>query len=512
MLRDVTELDAGAVLQAEVGVIGAGFAGVDLARKLGRHGVRVALLESGGLEFDPVIQELTRVENVGKPLRQPDPEGPHNPYLEPVFRGESRIRQFGGTSNTWTGKWRRFEALDFAERPWIPHSGWPLDLETVHGYYDEIEQEYGLPEFDAFEQGETLRRLRALAAPAGLSVSFHGWQRQTLRIRDAFLDELRTTPTVDVVLRATATEILLADDLERVRALAFRGLDGRRFELRAAQFVLATGGLEAPRLLLASNRQLAEGIGNARGLVGRFFMDHPKHKRGVLRPTKLLERPQEVSTATGPRPCYHVSFSLSPQLQSERSLLHHALYLRPVLREQRWARLRRVARLSPSRLAHYDLAFYVEQAPNPESRLTLAADRDALGVQKLVVDWRLTQLDEEAFRRTHTSLVEAFERAGFGRLDFGPDPPTLEDTTDANHHIGATRMAATPEEGVVDTDCRVFGTANLYVATASVFPTGHVAAPTLTILALARRLADHLLMLRADRIPDARGRTPTQTA
>lgn len=510
MLRDVGELDAGAILHAEVGVVGAGFAGVDLVRYLGRQGVRVTLLESGGLEFDSVTQELTRVGSVGKPVRQPDPEGPHNPYLDPIFRGESRIRQFGGTSNTWTGKWRRFEPLDFAERSWVPHSGWPISLESVRPYYDEIEREYGLPEFAAFEQSATLGRLRELAGPAGLGVSFHGWQQQPLRLAEAFLDELRAAPNVDVVLRATATEILLADDLERVQAVAFRALDGRRFELRAEQFVLATGGLEAPRLLLASNRQLSEGIGNARGLVGRFFMDHPKHKRGVLRPTELLARPHEVSTAMWPRPCYHVSFALSPELQSEHSLLHHALYLRPVFRQERWRRLRRVARLSAPGLAHYDLAFYVEQAPNPESRLTLAPERDALGMQKLVVDWRVTPLDEEAFRRTHGSLVEAFARAGFGRLDFGPDPLTLDDTTDANHHIGATRMAATPDEGVVDPHCRVFGTANLYVATASVFPTGHVAAPTLTIMALARRLGSHLLELRAGRVSRAGARAAGQ--
>jgi choline dehydrogenase-like flavoprotein len=218
-----------------------------------------------------------------------------------------------------------------------------------------------------------------------------------------------------------------------------------------------------------------------------------------------------VSTAAWPRPCYHVSFSLSPEVQAERSLLHHALYLRPVLREKRWPRLRRAVRLASSSLEHYDLAFYVEQAPNRESRLTLSPERDALGVPKLVVDWRLMPLDEQAFRRTHEGLVDAFARAGFGRLDFGPRPPTLDDTTDANHHIGATRMAATPEEGVVDSDCRVFGTANLYVAAASVFPTGHVAAPTLTIMALARRLAAHLLALRTEGAPRARAKAAAQT-
>jgi choline dehydrogenase-like flavoprotein len=140
---------------------------------------------------------------------------------------------------------------------------------------------------------------------------------------------------------------------------------------------------------------------------------------------------------------------------------------------------------------------YVEQAPNPASRVRLGSERDALGMPRLAVDWQATALDHRSFEKVHDALVRAFEAAGLGRLDFGDAPLSLADTVDAAHHIGTTRMANHPGEGVVDRNCKVFGTENLFVASSAVFATGHSAAPTLTIMALARRLGEHLAALAA---------------
>lgn len=536
MIRDVDQLADAAVVQGEVGVVGAGFAGVELARMLGRNNVRVVLLESGRLRFDPRTQELARFDSVGKPIREVDPDGPFTPYLPPIFRGETRIRQFGGTSNVWTGKWRMFDPLDFEERPWVPHSGWPISFEDLRPFYDAVGADYGPDDIAPFRPDEVFHRMRNLAAGAGLQVSGHVWQAQTLRLAQAFGPELRDAPSVDVVLGANAVEVVLADDRERVQAIAFCSLDGRRFELKADHFVLATGGLEAPRLLLASNRQVPAGVGNERDLVGRYFMDHPKHKRGTLHPGPPMRDPVAALTATQPRPRPHVSFSLSAGVQREQGLLNHAIYFKPryrydvdyptarvkALRGAVRARsllklmsstvalarspeaLRKVAerwrhRGQGGALDHYELTMYAEQAPNRDSRVRLGSERDALGVPKLVVDWRLTPLDHASFGRTLDFLREAFARTDLGRLDFGPEALGLDDTVDAAHHIGATRMAATPSEGVVDADLRVFGTTNLFIVSSSVFPTGHSAGPTFTIMALARRLGEHLLELRAQR-------------
>ncbi|GGI06081.1 GMC oxidoreductase [Egicoccus halophilus] len=535
MIRDVDELPDDARLHAEVVVVGAGFAGIDLALRLAGDGHRVVLLESGRREFDSRIQELARFESVGREVRTPAPDSPFTPYLPPVFRGEFRVRQLGGTSNIWTGKWRAFDPLDLAPRPWVPHSGWPIGFDELLPYYAEVARDYGLGDFDAFAARPDVRRASERLDAAGLELSFHYWQQRPSRPGRDRVDELERAEQVEVVLGATATELVLDDAHRRVRSVAFAALDGRRFAVEADAVVLATGGLESARLLLASDRQVPGGIGNATGLVGRFHMDHPKSKHARLHPGPGMTL-IEPWTRTDPKPRFHVSLALADEVQRDERTLDHAVYLSPVrtyqvdyperevaaLREAvrarrpaaavsaAWELLRRPGavrkvlqrtryREGTGPIAHYRASMYVEQAPNPDSRLRLAEERDELGVRRLVIDWQLDELDHASFRQVIASLSRRMTAAGIGTLDLGTDEPSLEEWVDAAHHIGATRMADDPAEGVVDRDTRVFGTDNLYVASSSVFPTGHSAAPTMTILALTRRLGDHLAARLADR-------------
>jgi choline dehydrogenase-like flavoprotein len=528
MIRHVRDIRADEIPHADVAVVGAGFAGIDLTRSLARHGLEVVLLEAGDLDFDPKAQALTRIETIGKPIRVPDPESPFTPYLAPVYRGETRVRQFGGTSNIWTGKWRVFDAIDFEERPWIPHSGWPIASEDLSPWYEAIAEDFGLGRFDLHGNSNAISRLRTALAPAGLTVSFHYWEKSPTRLARRFREELEGAPGVTVLLGANVTELVLGDDLRRVDAAIVRSLEGHELRVTADRFVLATGGLETPRILLASNRQLPHGIGNAHDLLGRFYMDHPKHKRGILYPGpawKLVGK----EAISFPRPTFIASFSLADDVQRERALPNHAVYFQPRFHYERDypgeqvqmirdARVKGVAHaLAPTlailrsprallslvqqtifrrrtgRITHCTVSMYLEQVPNPESRVFLASSRDALGMPKLVVDWQLTQPERDAFERALGGLVDACSEAGLGRLEFGP--LSLDDLVDAAHPMGTTRMAETPHEGVVDPDCKVFGTENLFVASGSVFPTGHTVGPTFTILALARRLGAHLVQL-----------------
>jgi choline dehydrogenase-like flavoprotein len=115
-----------------------------------------------------------------------------------------------------------------------------------------------------------------------------------------------------------------------------------------------------------------------------------------------------------------------------------------------------------------------------------------MGMPRLVVDWRFTELDHRSIDIAWRLLKKAFAEAGLGELKFGVEPLTLDATMDAAHPMGTTRMASTPRQGVVDADCRVFDTENLFIASSAVFPTGAIYSPTYTIVALARRLAQHL--------------------
>ena len=256
-------------------------------------------------------------------------------------------------------------------------------------------------------------------------------------------------------------------------------------------------------------------------------MDHPKHKRGTLRLGRAFNLLSD-KVVSRPRPRFLVSFSLSDDVQRAQLLPNHAIYFVPVYRydldypterilaiQAAWRGMeprhalspalalaaspqallkifqRRIYRRRGGPVAYCSVSMYLEQVPNPESRLYLGSERDALGMPKLVVDWRLTRWENESFERLLRALTDACSKSGIGCLNFGP--LTLDDTVDAAHPMGATRMAAGPAEGVVDRDCKVFDTDNLFIASSSVFPTGHSAAPTFTILALARRLGHHLL-------------------
>jgi choline dehydrogenase-like flavoprotein len=475
----MTELEAHASLRTEVAVVGAGLAGIDVARYLGERGVRVVLLESGRLEFDPAIQELARVSCVGKQLRTPESDGDMSPYLPPMYRGYCRVRKFGGTTNVWTGKWRIFDPWDFEHRPWIPHSGWPIALEDLLPYYRETADDYGFGDFDGEASSEAFRNACTYLAPHGLAPHLYYWEKTPTRSGSRFFQDLKRSARVDVLLGATATEMFLDDRKRTVRSIRCRSLDNRSITLLADRFVLATGGLEAPRLLLASNGQLPAGIGNEHGLVGRFYMDHPKSKQSKLKPGPALERFLE-GVKTQPRPRFGMSFGLSGAEQKAQGLPNHALYVRADLRTRSWTGTR------------FGVKIGFEPMPNRESRVYLGSRLDALGMPELVVDWRFTTEDHANFDKLQRSLSAAFLRAGLGRLDFRSKPLSLEDMTDASHHMGTTRMATDPSEGVVDRNCRVFDTENLYIASSSVFPTAHGYSPTYTILALARRLGHHL--------------------
>jgi choline dehydrogenase-like flavoprotein len=143
----------------------------------------------------------------------------------------------------------------------------------------------------------------------------------------------------------------------------------------------------------------------------------------------------------------------------------------------------------------YRLFNFVEQIPNPESRVTLSDEKDALGLRRVRLKWQLSELDKHGIRRAHELLALEVGRSGFGRLRIElpeHEEEILHGAVGGHHHMGTTRMSDDPKAGVVDADCRLHGLHNLYVAGSSVFPTSGFSNPTLTLVALSLRLADHL--------------------
>ncbi|MDF1585692.1 GMC family oxidoreductase [Marinimicrococcus flavescens] len=531
-LLDASSLAHGAVIDTDVAIIGAGAAGITLARALAAAGCEVVLAEAGGLEPDPATQALHDLESVGYPPR-PD-------YM-------ARARYYGGTCNLWAGRSMRLLPVDFAARPWIPWSGWPVAPEEIAAFEPEAASILGLPPGGfrgsaALEAGMSAAE-RALLEGGELAPTLSLWAPRPRRFGAAFRRELARSPRVRLLLGANATGIALDATGRRAVAVRLACLDGRRLELRARRIVLACGGLENARLLLASREQDPAGIGNAHGHVGRFFMDHPRtvHGKVHLEAGARLRLLRGVPVRGGK---IQLGLAPSPALQEREGLLHHyvtfeseqsgyaqqqydtavqiakvvlrrghagsrlalgealhrrtgtqgLMYLlspKEIMPHWAWRALWHARRLVPRKAGpqRYVAVYFCEQPPDPESRVYLSGEHDALGVPRLVLDWRLAPAVTGSVLRLERILDGVLRRQGLGRVEPGQGMPHY---TDASHHMGTTRMSADPRLGVVDTDCRVHGLGNLYMAGSSVFPCAGHANPTLTIVALALRLARHL--------------------
>lgn len=526
-------------LQTEICIVGAGAAGISMARRLLALGHHVTILESGGLDYEPDTADLNAGENVGEPYYALD---------------HARLRFFGGTTAIWGGRIAPLDPIDFKPRPWVPHSGWPVSYDALLPYYEQA-----LPLFGMGARLPGAEDLQAIGvklpefAATRLESKLWAFDSRFNRFTFKSCADLENHPRCVIVTHATVTEVITGPEARKVEYLRVESRVGRSLKVRAGAFVLSAGGIENPRILLASRSTMPMGLGNARDLVGRFFMEHP-HARGgrilVTRSWDLLNAfgrshmidgdrvaaliaaseaqqaearmlntsvtvvPRQAAGETqfwGMRAYNRVKHDMAPT-RSGRALWMHTK--RAVTYVQR-----KVDPLRPwllHRMGAVDLALLIraEQAPNPDSRITLSQDRDATGMPRVQLDWRMTDLDIHSARSLVETLGQEFSRLGLGRVEPAAwlSSPRRRWEADAlisahpfggYHHMGTTRMASDPERGVTDGSGRVFGIDNLYIAGSSLFPTSGWANPTLTIVALALRTADHIVQRLASTPPSA---------
>ncbi len=284
--------------------------------------------------------------------------------------------------------------------------------------------------------------------------------------------------------------------------------------------MLATGGLEVPRLLLASNDRRPAGIGNEHDLVGRHFMEH----------VNIAAGPVALSVDQGAMAPYTpTSHTIDVNGDARDVALQAVLLLAPDVLQREELRAcevtleypfapddPRLEGIFPGTARGVELLqaegvttgtvatarVLCEQEPNPASRVTLVRARDALGMPRIELDWRLTRDDRLSMLRTMARVGLEIGRLGLGRLRVdvsgytNADPQPGDDVdyevNTGSHHLGTARMSADPTRGVVDRNLKVHSVANLYIGGSAVFPTSGANPPTLTIVALALRLADHL--------------------
>jgi choline dehydrogenase-like flavoprotein len=489
---------------------------------------RVIVLESGGTSGESSLPaSFNAVENTGVP-RQED-------------QSRVRTRGFGGTSLTWSGRCISLDAIDFEHRAWIRHTGWPIDLPTLTPYLSRASSYLGLRSPDLARQdseasGKDLdSQLDAFnLRPIVWQFSLEGGSSLTedyVRFGARFNKiPVQNRTNIDIWTRATLTHINTDPVGSRVVSLDVADANGRVVVIRPQRTVLCGGAIENARMLLASNRLNPAGVGNSNGLVGSFLGDHPKVVVGSFHPDDIpavQRRYGLLRHASGFRT--QRGWSLTPSLQQSEHLVNCAAWATQHLAEDDvWRALRGLrrpygrTRVSlaviaarnvnqiftgiwqklvrrkplPRRWGRLDLEIMLEQEPDIKSRITLSDRRDALGVPLSSIHWTIGELEG----RSAIQLARLVERYLGDVEGIRPElvdwvrenRPTDAVFTDPAHPNGTTRMSKSKDDGVVDLNCKVFDVENLYVAGSSVFPTAGHANPTLTIVALAIRLADHL--------------------
>ena len=518
---DARTLPDGSLIEGDLCIVGAGAAGISLALEFRKSGYKVILLEGGGFEYDDRVQQLYDGKTTGQP---------YYPLKS------SELHYFGGTTGHWAGMCAIFDPIVFQNRPWVEHSGWPITQATLLPYY---ERAYPILDLQSkeFDLGYWQKQDPSLVAlPFDDDVFWTKiWQFSApTRFGQKFKDAVVTATDIHLYTYANVVDLSGNEGLTAIREVTVKNYAGRTHKVRARYFVLACAGIQNARVLLAANKQAPAGVGNDHDLVGRYFMEHLEIKSAEL----WLKQKTDLKLYMVAPPRVQGELALRPEQQAQHGVLNGIVSFTPLQVAERmppfievWSdadprvneelvrqaqskasgnRVRRffdVLQTGEMHGAHrsFQMTLRLEQAPNPNSRVTLAQDVDELGMPRAELNWTFTKLERKSIRKIYEIVGQQAGAAGLGRVKLKDD--LAEDTlpegdlerlpgsTSAGwHHMGTTRMSDSPRTGVVDANCQVHGIQNLFVAGSSCFSTGSAVNPTFTIVALALRLADHLKM------------------
>jgi choline dehydrogenase-like flavoprotein len=559
MIEDMSRLAGDAGVSADVAVVGAGPAGIVTALELAGRGFKVLLIESGGRSFDSAVQQLSDAA-----------EWDHHRHAPMSIAVR---RQVGGTSVIWGGRCVPYDPVDFDVRPLAGSVSWPVTYDEMRGYFQRASDwcVCGRAVFSTTQMTHLPREMiPGLVDGEVTSSSLERWSLPT-NFGKVYLDRLEQSPQVRVLTGLTCLSAVCVPETQQVDYLDCRTTSGKVVRVSAKAYVLACGGLESTRLLLASTGADGRELGNQSDHLGQWYMGHLE---GVVANVRLSTPPgstiydyeQDIDGVyIRRRWAFTREFQLAqdlpniaswltnPELPDARhgngtlSFIYLALtsplgpkmlpdaqrlsltgtevpgapYGRTVI-SRRSSHLRNIVnqpystarfmvgfgarrflvrgRRPPgffawNKMNVYPLQYHGEQLPNPNSRVSLSREVDALGMRKLNIDLRFSDADVDGVVRAHQHWDDYLRSSGVGRLEYlhsDVHAAVADRLGGGFHQIGTTRMSATPAGGVVDKNLAVHGVENLFVASSSSFVTSGQANSTFMVVAFAVRLADHL--------------------
>ena len=489
---DARSVPAGSTIETDLAIIGGGPAGISLALALANTPIRMVLLESGGTKPDAATQNLYAGVETG---------------IRYIPLDATRLRYLGGCSNHWGGWCRPLDPVDFATRDWFAHSGWPFPRSDIEPYYARAQS---LVEAGPFIYDNPARWGETLGAPltvgpGGLYTTFFQFSKQRdsvlpTHFGERYADDLKRIANLDLYLHANVTGLRLTREANQLDHLDVRTLTGNRFKVKPKLAVVATGGIETPRLLLASDDVMPAGVGNGHDLVGRFFADHPipgQTATLVVFDGKIAPYYQLIQTANGAN--FRAAFAPTNAWRQSRGMADSLATVEGEVQLDSTGRaavaeMAALFGIDASGMRAFTLGCGMEIAPDPDRRLTLTGNKDALGMPRLKLDMRISDDDFRHYRNALKELSRQLllARTGMIRILHTSRAEWLSVMDWGNHHMGTTRMHNDPRRGVVDSNSKVHGVNNLFVAGSAVFPTYGASNPTLNLIALVLRLADHL--------------------
>jgi choline dehydrogenase-like flavoprotein len=520
MILDMNDVIQDSCLDADICIIGSGAAGITIAREFVESKTSVILLEGGAKKFEEPAQDPYQSQVVGLPHG-----GIH----------KGRVRQIGGSTTLWAGQALPLTELDFTRRDWVTHSGWPFARSELMSVYTRAETVMQIPH--ATYDAATWPKAEGTPPdydPEKLVPLFSQFTHMP-NFFQKYRTMLEGEENIRLITHANVLSIEATSQANAVKQVRIAGFGGRKAIVRAKTFVVCCGGIESARLLLLSNTVEPNGIGNGNDLVGRFFQDHP----GVSVPVIPRDPPRFAAwydsfRRNGIRYAFKLTMADETQRQQQVLNVGGEIYY-PSLEDDALAAAKNLLKIvrqpkrfgeipgsigsiarDPAKLAGAMYRYYVlrqpasvgstnphlglslEQAPNPDSRVTLGNELDSLGMRRAKLDWRLTELETRSARQFLDVVAQEWRRLEIGEIDFsmlrleGREHGAEGGFSDNNHHIGTTRMGTDPKQSVTAPDCRVHGYDNLYIGSSAVFPTGGFSNPTLTVIALCLRIADTL--------------------
>lgn len=452
-----------AELTADVVVVGSGPAGLTLAMELERRGLRSLVLESGH-DFGQMSWPLT-VNDVRM--------APYN--MGPSYLGLHAQRALGGGAHVWGG-WCAPLRDENLQRPDLAtYGGWPLSRAELLPAYARA--------LDVLQVAGDATQI--LSPPVPLhrapAIAVCGFGLSPPVRPSHWLKRLQASSRVDIRTRATVEDILT--EAHAVSGLRGRTADGTPFVARGARYVIA-GGAVLNAILLQRNLSALRLDASRAGAVGQHLMDHPY----IYGRSRVTLRPEIEDEIEGSNAWFGGYLSLTPsatELASIGTRDFHILLSRVDARQ--WSPIERAAAANHAAVFGRNPVLYstilgMEPIPSDASAVTSRVDdKQVAGDVHLRIAPTQSDMDETAARWLRRHAAAAWR-----------DTRSTADVVAVGHLMGTTRMETSGAVGVVDRDCRVIGVRNLFMAGSSVFPTSGFVNPTLTIVALAVRLAGHI--------------------